>query len=131
MKKMNFIFKTQVRHKMTEHAMSLTSPWFEFVQNGKKIYEGRRCSEKIKSIQNGDVIRFTHNLDTEKTTKMVVTEKLLFATFEEAFMVVPVEMVLPLENMSDNKGIEIYEKIYPSDVQKRDGVCLLRMKRFE
>ena len=115
---------------MAEHAMSLTSPWFELVNDGIKIYEGRRCSEKVNSIQIGDIIEFTHNLYEEKIIKVLVTEKLLFASFEEAFMIVPVETVLPLKDITINKGIEIYQNIYPLEVQKRDGVCMLRIKKI-
>ena len=63
----------------------LNSPWFELTKDGKKIYEGRRRTKIIDSIQIGDIIEIKHYVNRELESYFVkIIDKLYFQTFEKA-----------------------------------------------
>lgn len=109
--------------------MSLNSPWFELVISGKKRYEGRRLTEKMKSINLNDIIIFSHYADPSKEQfKAKVTSIQIFPTFEIALSNLPINEVLPIEDITLEKGIDIYKKYVSINTQNKDGVCMIGIK---
>lgn len=109
------------------HAMRLNSPWFDIVKSGKKIYEGRRWSEKIEMITPGDYIEFRYVNDESQKIKVKVIEILRFNTFEEALNIIPINDVL-YGGLTIEEGVEIYKKYVSIETQMRDGVCLIKIE---
>ena len=111
--------------------LTLNSPWFELVAEGKKIYEGRRNTPKISILKIGDIIEFSHHTDKKLLPYRVkVIEILPFATFESALTKLPLEQILPLENITISQGVEIYYKYVSLQTQIQDGVIMLKIVKL-
>lgn len=108
--------------------MTLNDPWFDLMKNEKKIYEGRRNTEKIRSIKVGDIIQISHHVNKLiEPFNVIVNEIHHFATFEEALKGLPINEILPIENIDVEKGIEIYLKYVSLETQLKDGVVMLKI----
>lgn len=111
--------------------ITLNSPWFELVQSGQKIYEGRRRTPKIAAISPGQELTVFHHTNKDlQPFKVKVIEQLEFATFEEALTTLPIEQVLPLPNITVAQGVEIYKQYVSIPTQKRDGVVMIKIQRL-
>lgn len=107
----------------------LNSPWFELTKDGKKIYEGRRRTKIIDSIQIGDIIEIKHYVNRELESYFVkIIDKLYFQTFEKALKKLNINEVLPIEDIDINKGIEIYKQYVSLKTQEADGICMLKIE---
>ena len=116
---------------MTTHEMSLNTPWWEFVQNGSKIYEGRRATEKVRQILPGDRIVFCHvSHDSEECDPITVevVEMLCFPTFQSALEFLPICDVLPIDGITVAEGVEIYKRYVSIPTQLKDGVVMIKIK---
>ena len=112
----------------SEVVMHLNSPWFELVRSGRKIYEGRRKTQKTTNLQIGQIIEMRHYTDKEREPyKVRIDDILYYPTFEEALRELPIEHVLPLDDITIEKGVEIYQKYVSLETQKKDGVILLKI----
>ena len=61
----------------------LNSPWFELVKEGRKIYEGRRHTEIIKTIHINDILEVRHYVKKElESFNIIVLDKLYYKTFQ-------------------------------------------------
>ena len=114
---------------MAAHTFSLQEPWFEYVKNGEKIYEGRRWTAKVAAIQPGDRIVFICwfcRLCGE-TVEKVVDEVFRFGTFEDALRTLPLEQVLPgVATVED--GVQIYLKYASIETQRVAGVAMIKLR---
>jgi len=109
--------------------MKLNDPWYDYVRDGSKIYEGRRYSEKIAAIKPGDKIEFRHYTNESLPPITVeVVEILKFPTFRDALTALPISEVLPIPGLTSERGIEIYKKYVSIETQNTDGVCMIKMK---
>lgn len=110
-------------------AISLNSPWFEFVRDGKKIYEGRRKTGKIMSIEKGQVLHVRHYTNPElfPPFQVIVEDILEYKTFKDALETLPITEVLPLEGITVEMGIEIYKQYVSLPTQKQDGIVMLKL----
>lgn len=108
---------------MTTHSMRLNTPWYEYVKNGEKIYEGRRVSEKVLSIKPCDIIEFSHFVDECLAEIIVeVLEVLTYPTFREALE------SLPIPDITVDEGDDIYKKYVSLATQLKDGVVMIKIK---
>jgi ASC-1-like (ASCH) protein len=106
------------------HTFNLSSPWYEFVASGEKVYEGRRRSFKTDAIKTGDMICFHHEIFPPMFKKVVHVHH--FTTFEEGLSHLPFQKILP-GTSSIEEGVAIYEKYVSIDTQKKDGICLIEI----
>lgn len=119
---------------MTEsNVMHLNSPWFELVRDKKKLYEGRRRTPKTSQLKTGDIISIKHYTkpDIEEPYKVSIEDILHFQTFEDALKHLPLHDVLPIDDISVEKGVEIYQRYVSLQTQKSDGVIMLKIKRCD
>jgi ASC-1-like (ASCH) protein len=107
--------------------MNLNSPWYEHVVAGRKLYEGRRRTEKTEAIKVGDVITFNHATDNARPpcTRTVVALH-TFDTFRDALESLPLEDVLPGVASVDT-GVAVYARFVSLPTQIRDGVVMLEL----
>jgi ASC-1-like (ASCH) protein len=111
--------------------MKLNSPWFELVKDGKKIYEGRRKLPYITKYKIGDIINFSHNNNTNiKSFNVIIEDILEYSTFEDALNVLPLQQVLPIDNITIEQGIEIYKKYVSLTTQLNDGIIMLKIRKI-
>lgn len=108
---------------------TLNTPWFELVQSGLKIYEGRRRTPRIKALVVGDEITIAHHTDQDRQPYTVIVEEILeFPNFEIALTSLPIEQVLPVSNITVVEGLEIYKKYVSLPTQERDGVTMIKIR---
>jgi ASC-1-like (ASCH) protein len=112
--------------------LSLNSPWYEFVKDGTKTFEGRSLKlDKIKNLKVGDIIFFKHHTiesNPEFSVKIVAIHK--FTTFREALEILGLDNTLPgIGNVEE--GVEIYHKFYKEETQLAYGVVMLEIKRLD
>jgi ASC-1-like (ASCH) protein len=107
--------------------ITLNSPWFEYVQNGKKTFEGRCFWKQVLNYKINDILVISHHTDKEKPSynvKIINIHK--FQNFAEALENTPIDKVLPgIASIAD--GIEIYKKYYRLETQNDNGVCLIEL----
>jgi ASC-1-like (ASCH) protein len=117
---------------MTLHILSLNSPWFEFVKQGVKKYEGRRNTANIQKISVGDTIEIRHYTDaTQNPYNVKVEDMLTFATFRDALSVLPIDQVLPTGTCvpyTIDEGDAIYQRYVSLVTQEKDGVVMLKIR---
>lgn len=104
--------------------LTLNSPWYELVRDGKKRYEGRRALPSILSLTVGERICVKHHTDAALPAYVVtVTSIARYKTFEDALESVPVDAVLP--GMTVAEGVRVYQRYVSLATQVRDGVVLI------
>lgn len=90
--------------------MSLSSPHFEDMLEGRKRYEVRLWDDKRKAIKKGSAIAFTHDQNEELSFTRIVANVEVFSTFAELFDVHDVRSVVPSVNSLD-EAVALYESI--------------------
>lgn len=108
--------------------LSLQDPWFDFVKDGTKKYEGRLYSKNKRDLKKGDIITFSHYTDPEQAPFTKIIKKiLLFDTFEDALKMLPINQVLPgVETIEE--GIEVYRKFARIETQKILNVMMIELE---
>jgi len=109
--------------------MSLNSPWLEHVASGRKIYEGRRRTEKINEIRPGNIISFlpVTSSPNDKSIDCKVIAIHSFDTFRDALETLPIDRVLPGVRSVD-EGVSIYARFVSIPTQIRDGVVMIQLE---
>jgi ASC-1-like (ASCH) protein len=115
----------------TVHELTLNTPWFQFVKEGSKTYEGRALFSTIKRLQIGDQIRFSHHTEASfepfcKNIKAIWK----FSTFEQALKNLPLDKVLPGVRTVE-EGVQIYFGYVSLGTQKLKGVCMIELEDIE
>lgn len=115
-----------------EHYITVNSPWYEYIDNGSKIYEGRRYSDKVKHYQLGDTLIIKHHTDPLKPAiYRMIRDIHKYETFEQALTDFNnkgcLQQILPnIETIKE--GCDIYKKYVSIETQLREGVCLIELK---
>ena len=107
--------------------ITVNSPWYELLKSGEKQYEGRRLTEKMKRLREGDLIQIQHHMDRDQVYTMMIESLHIYPTFEHALSSLPLEKVLPIEDISISKGVEIYKQFVSIPTQERDGIIMLKL----
>jgi ASC-1-like (ASCH) protein len=113
---------------MTKINITLNSPWFELVRDGKKKYEGRRKHPKYMCLQKGDLLAVSHHTDKSLESYDVCVESVLeFPTFKHALEVLPLEEVLPIDDITVEKGVNVYYKYVSQATQEKEGIVMIKL----
>lgn len=106
------------------HHMTLNDPWYEYVKDGLKTYEGR-CNKKQYIV--GDQIVFTHHTDiTQLSFIKTIVEVLHFKSFDEALTKLCLHQILPnVSTITD--GVVIYKKYVSQETQDKYGVVMIKL----
>jgi ASC-1-like (ASCH) protein len=107
---------------------SLSSPHFEDVKEGKKIYEVRCFYDKVVKYRVGDILKIKHSSKKEDVFQVEIEELSLYSSFEEAISSVSLNKVLP-HVQSLKEGVDLYHSI-PNykEREKEFGVCRIKVK---
>lgn len=109
------------------HSLKLFSEYFDLIEAGIKVYEGRLNDEKRQEIDEGDQILFLREPDRIKTIKAKVIEKLFFKDFEEMSEKLDKTM-LGFENKTREEMVEVYNSIYDRKRIDEYGVVVFKIK---
>lgn len=111
--------------------MNLDTIYFDYIKNGKKLYETRVYDKKRREIKLLEEVTFIDRSDNTRTFKAIITELSYFKNFKEAIEEVGIKKVLP-NAKSLEEGVKLYHQ-FPSgeggtfkEAAKKYGV--LRMK---
>jgi len=73
----------------------------------------------------------SHHLDKNiKPFNVTVTDKYFFATFKDALENLPIEEILPIENITVESGVDIYLKYVSFETQINDGIVMLNVNKI-
>ena len=114
---------------MVNHEMNLDTIYFDFIKEGKKIYETRVYDEKRKEMKLLDIILFKDR-GSKRTFKAKITELSYFKNFKDAILASGLKKVLPNARSVD-EGVQLYEKFPHSTGTFKTGAKnfgVLRMK---
>lgn len=110
--------------------LSLNSPWFEYVKQKQKIYEGRCYWKQVKEYEIGDVIEIFHFKDKDETSYFVKIKGLhKFSNFREALVVLGLSRTLPGIATYD-EGVSIYQQFVSLETQNKFGVCMIEIEKL-
>ena len=109
------------------HEMKIKQPYFDKIQNGKKIYEIRLNDEKRKLINVGDSITFKENDNLDNYFKAKVDDLICFDSFTEMISTLPPEKV-GFENLTNNQIVDIYHQFYSAEEEKKYGVLAIKIQ---
>lgn len=111
--------------------MNLDTIYFDYIKNGKKLYETRVYDKKRREIKLLEEVTFIDRSDNTRIFKAIITELSYFKNFKEAIEEVGIKKVLP-NAKSLEEGVKLYHQ-FPSgeggtfkEAAKKYGV--LRMK---
>lgn len=97
---------------MTLWNITLNTPWFEFVKNSKKCYEGRCNWKQAAQYKIDDILVIKHHTDPhEKEFSVKIINIHKFDTFETALKIIGLSKILP-NILTIEKGVSVYLKYY-------------------
>ena len=109
--------------------MHLDQIYFDYISEGKKIYETRVYDDKRRKIKLLDIVNF-YDRGSERNFKAMIVELSYFDNFEEAITEVGIEKVLPNAETLE-EGVKLYEGFSHSEGNFKKGAKkfgVLRMK---
>ncbi len=101
------------------------SPWFDWIADGIKKYEGRLLKDDWATLEVGDLITFINPDGRELTCRVISLPR--FSSFVEAFEALGPELV-PVPNVDNNKVRALYSKFYSQEQQSKYGVVAIQLE---
>lgn len=118
---------------MSQHKVwniTLNSPWYEYVRDGYKKYEGRCDWKQVKEYVVGDLINVSHHTDSTREQYQIQIVKIhKYKNFEEGLRNLNLNQVLPGVQTVE-EGIEIYKKYYKLSTQNEHGICMIEILKI-
>lgn len=111
----------------TTWKITLNSPWYEFVRDGKKLYEGRSAKNDVTKYAAGDLLEIRHHVNNTSPayTKKIVSLT-LFRDFRAALTSLGLGTVLPGVETID-EGVKVYYRYVSQTTQDTHGVCMIEL----
>ncbi len=106
------------------HVLNLNPKYFHLIKSGEKVFEGRLHDEKRQQISVGDMITFYKEPERVEFFNAMITEKLLFKSFEEMADALN-KKDLGFSTSSKQEMIDIYHSFYSQENIKKYGVVVL------
>jgi len=108
------------------------SPWFEYIRDGRKRFEGRLNKGDAAKFQPGDVIVFGKAVDNKRQLDQPTFERSIatvttFESFQDALTTLPLQHVLP-GVVSVEAGVAVYRKFSSEETEKATGVLMIELK---
>ena len=109
---------------ITRYVVHVQQPWFDFIVEGKKIYEGRLNRGKFSEMKIDDIVEWKND-DVIVITKIV--EKFVFKSFHDMLSILCLDKVLPeITTISD--GVDVYHEFYTRSDELKYGVVAIRLE---
>lgn len=109
---------------------SVMREYYDLIQSGNKIAEGRVHVDSFKQLTPGEIIRFHPNGNPEEEVLCQITEIITFSSFKEMLEEGRLQHFLPhIEDIDE--GVSIYHSFldYEEDAQKH-GVVGFYLKKL-
>jgi ASC-1-like (ASCH) protein len=106
--------------------ISVSNPWYSYIEKGKKKIEGRLNKGKFALLKKGEIIKFT-NGNLFITVKIIKIRK--YSSFEEYLSQEGLRNTLPgIKTIKE--GVNEYYKFYNMDDEKKYGILAIYIKRM-
>jgi ASC-1-like (ASCH) protein len=102
------------------------SPWFDWMEQGVKRFEGRLRKDDWARLQPGDLIEFV-NANTQKVLLTRVLALPSFGSFADAFKELGRELV-PVPGVDAADVACIYRQYYPDEEVQQYGVVAVHIE---
>lgn len=112
---------------MTTHELGLQPIYYQLIQNGTKIYEGRLNDEKRKLINIGDEIIVKKDPERKESFVVTVVDKLFFCSFFEMAKALKNDE-LGLTGMNPEQIANVYRQFYSIENEEKYGVVALKVE---
>ncbi len=109
------------------HQLNLQPQYFDLIEKGIKVYEGRLNDEKRKLFMIGDQVIFFRQPERERTIKAKIVNKFLFKDFDEMASKLE-KSKLGFADFSKQEMIDVYHSIYPKAKVEKYGVVVFEIK---
>ena len=103
--------------------ITVASPWFELIRDGKKIVEGRLNRSKFASFHTGTTLVINSSGSDEKVVA-VVTRVCKYPTFKAYLSQEGLARTLP-GVQSIKEGVAVYRQFYDKAKEKEHGVLAI------
>ena len=114
------------RNNMSQqiHNITVSEPWFTYIQNGTKTVEGRLDKGKFQHVNIGDIVIWMNKNNTVKTQ---IIYKNKYDSFYNYLNSEGLKNCLPnISNIED--GVGVYRQYYDENSEKTYGVLALGLK---
>lgn len=109
------------------HTLNLNSIYFNLIQSGEKVLEGRLNDEKRKSFNIGDKITFYKEPEKQDSMQAIILDKYIFNTFDEMANELD-KSKLGFKNNTKEEMINVYRSIYEKEKELKYGVVVFKIK---
>lgn len=113
--------------KVKRHSLNLAPIYFDLIQKGEKILEGRLNDDKRKSFNIGDCITFYKEPEKAQTLNAVILDKFVFNNFDEMASTLPKED-LGFKDKTKEEMVAVYRTIYSRENEEKNGVVVFKIK---
>lgn len=111
-----------------KHVLKLKPKYFDCVSNGTKKIELRLYDEKRQKINIGDTIVFRKEPELVDQIEVKVIGLLRYDSFENLIKDFDVSIMAD-KSMTKNELLDLLEKFYTPEEQKKYGVLGIRIKK--
>lgn len=112
---------------LKNHNMNLNPTYFDLIQSGEKVFEGRLNDEKRKNFNVGDKITFHKEPERVETMQAIILDKYFFSSFEEMANELD-KSKLGFKNNSKQEMIDIYHSFYAKEEEQKYGIVVFKVK---
>lgn len=111
----------------TIHTLTLSPIYFDLIQKGEKVLEGRLNDNKRKNFNIGDIIVFLKEPEKRETMKALITARYEFKDFEEMADCLD-KNLLGFANSTKEEMVNVYRTIYSHQDELKHGVVVFGIK---
>lgn len=115
------------KEKMKEHELGLRPEFYDLMQKGIKIYEGRLNDDKRKLIEVGDIIIIKKDPEREESFRVMVVDKLYYENFRSMAENLPSSQ-LGFEGKTASEIEEVYRQFYSCQQETQNGVVAIKVE---
>ena len=115
------------KNNFKEHTLNLAPVYFDLINSGEKVLEGRLNDEKRKNFNIGDKITFYKEPEKKETLNAIILNKFIFDNFE----IMAKELNkkdLGFQKQSKKEMINTYRTIYSKEDEQKFGVVVFKIK---
>ena len=112
---------------VNEHTLSLMPIYFDLINSGEKVLEGRLNDEKRKNFNIGDKITFYKLPEKSETLNAIILNKYIFDKFEDMANKLD-KKDLGFQKHTKDEMISTYRTIYLREDEQKFGVAVFKIK---
>jgi ASC-1-like (ASCH) protein len=106
--------------------INISEPWFTYIQQGKKVIEGRLNKGTFKSLKKGEIITCCNE---KKSFNVKIINIKHYNSFEEYLIMEGLKRTLPnIKTLQD--GLDIYYKYYNKADEQKYKVLAIYIKLY-